>query len=288
MINFIASVFLLYSTAQDYRFDKPEQSVVLPPVLHEISGITSITDELLACVQDERGVIFFYDLGKQQLVSNLRFHADGDYEGICRVGRDLYVLRSDGHLFRVRDFMLPKGNSGYTTVEYPTGSIGKNNEGLCWDSIGNRLLIACKGKVGKGPEWKDQRHIYAFDLKTHQLDKDPLFAFDLEDIRRFAVEHRVPLPTREKKKDGSSEPFLRFTTSAIAIHPDSHELYVVSSTDHLLFVFGMDGKLHHLEVLDPVRFNKAEGIIFLSDGDLLITNEGQDKRPTLLRFDRKQ
>ena len=50
----------------------------------------------------------------------------------------------------------------------------------------------------------------------------------------------------------------------------------------------MDGKLHHLEVLDPVRFNKAEGIIFLSDGDLLITNEGQDKRPTLLRFDRKQ
>jgi len=62
MINFIASVFLLYSTAQDYRFDKPEQSVVLPPVLHEISGITSITDELLACVQDERGVIFFYEL----------------------------------------------------------------------------------------------------------------------------------------------------------------------------------------------------------------------------------
>jgi len=36
--------------------------------------------------------------------------------------------------------------------------------------------------------------------------------------------------------------------------------------------------------LDPRVFNKAEGITFMENGDMLITNEGQDHRPTLLRF----
>ena len=46
----------------------------------------------------------------------------------------------------------------------------------------------------------------------------------------------------------------------------------------------MNGDIEHIEQLNPTMFNKAEGITFYENGDMLITNEGQDKKPTLLFF----
>jgi hypothetical protein len=40
-----------------------------------------------------------------------------------------------------------------------------------------------------------------------------------------------------------------------------------------------------MQLLDPEMFNKSEGIAFYENGDMLITNEGQDKKPTLLHFE---
>jgi hypothetical protein len=50
----------------------------------------------------------------------------------------------------------------------------------------------------------------------------------------------------------------------------------------------MKGNLEHIEQLDPIVFNKAEGITFYDNGDMLITNEGQDKKPTVLFFKYKK
>lgn len=38
------------------------------------------------------------------------------------------------------------------------------------------------------------------------------------------------------------------------------------------------------ELLNPLVFNKPEGITFFENGDMMISNEGQHKKPTLLRF----
>jgi hypothetical protein len=46
----------------------------------------------------------------------------------------------------------------------------------------------------------------------------------------------------------------------------------------------MNSDLEHVEQLNPALFNKAEGITFLENGDMLISNEGQSKKPTVLRF----
>jgi hypothetical protein len=59
---------------------------------------------------------------------------------------------------------------------------------------------------------------------------------------------------------------------------------LLSAADYLLFVFNIDGSIENIETLNPVIFNKAEGITFFENCDMLITNEGQDKKPTLLRF----
>ncbi|MDF2436263.1 MAG: hypothetical protein K0Q95_639 [Bacteroidota bacterium] len=263
-----------------YNLNTPSSSTVLPDILMEVSGLTYLGPNTIACVQDENGVIFNYDLLKSEISKQYRFNIDGDYEGITKVDKNLFVLRSDGVLFEISDYDSPK--SRMTT--YTTGIPALNSEGLCYDKDNNRLLIAVKGKTAKGPESKDKRVIYGFDLKTKKLSASPVFDFDVQKIKQFAIENKINLPIKVKKQGQISEPVLRFATSEICIHPISKKLYLLSAADHLFMIFDLKGNLEHMEPLDPVLFNKAEGLTFAENGDMMITNEGQYKKPTLLLF----
>ncbi|MBK9544220.1 MAG: hypothetical protein IPO49_18210 [Bacteroidetes bacterium] len=60
------------------------------------------------------------------------------------------------------------------------------------DTDNNRLLVACKSKLGKGAEFKDKRVIYGFDLSTKKLSSEPVFSFDIATIKAFAQEKIKP------------------------------------------------------------------------------------------------
>ena len=137
-------------------------------------------------------------------------------------------------------------------------------------------MIANKGKSVKGKEFKDKRAIYGFDLKTKKLTTSPVYEFDINVIKKHVADKKIKVPTKLKKGE-NPEPFIKLMTSAIAIHTMSKKLYVLSAADHLFFVFNRNGSIHHIEPLSTTVFNKAEGITFLENGDMLITNEGQQK-----------
>lgn len=273
-----------YSVAQDsipYDLKQEDLTIILPTELREVSGITVIDSKTLACVQDEEGFIFIYDLKKQQIKQKIRFAGLGDYEGIARVGKDMYVLRSDATLFRIQNYQSAKRSID----SIATGIPNKDNEGLCFDSKNNRLLIGSKSKIAKGSEFKNLRTIYAFDLKQNKLKEEPLYTYDINSIKEFAAKNDIQLPTRTSKKNPSEqEAALKFQLSAIYIHPKSNLLYVLSASDYYLFVFNDQGEIIHLEVLNPQKFNKAEGIVIMPNGDLYISNEGQTGNPKILRF----
>lgn len=268
------------SNNSGYDFASPDASLILPDTLREISGLTTIDSNSFACIQDENGILFIYDAVQNRILKQFPFHIDGDYEGITRVGDTIYILRSDGTLFEIIRYDSPD----FKLNSYYTGIPANNNEGLCYDQSSNRLLIACKGKLGKGKDFKDKRIIYGFDLVSKRLSDEPVFDFNLQAIRQFAIENNIKLPSRVKKKGQQIEPIVRFRTSAICVHPINHRLYLLSAAEHLLFIFNMNGNIEHIEKLNPKLFNKAEGITFFENGDILITNEGQEKKPTLLRF----
>ncbi len=265
-----------------YNIQKPNTSFVLPDILHEISGLTDIDQRTIACIQDEKGIIFIYDIVSNKIVKQYNFHIDGDYEGISKVGNTMYVLRSDGVLLEFLNYQSPN----FKLKTYQTGIPANNNEGLCYDADSNMLLIANKGKSVKGKEFKDKRAIYGFDLKTKKLISTPIYEFDVNEIKKHIANKKIKVSTK-LKKDENPEPFIKFMTSAIAIHPVSKKLYVLSAADHLFFVFNRNGSIHHLESLNATVFNKAEGLTFLENGDMLISNEGQQKKPTFLRFNYK-
>lgn len=273
-------IFLTSSDKIGYDFSKPTLNDELPPILHEISGLAIIDSSSIACVQDEDGILFIYNIKKHKITKQHAFGLKGDYEGITLVDDILYVLRSDGVLFEIKDHQTKK----LKVKTYSTRVPAINNEGLCYDAINNRLLIGAKGKINKDPTNKDIRLIYAFDLKTKTLNQSPAFNFNITDINLTAKMQGIHFPKKQNKKGKSIEHGFKFNTSEISIHPITHQLFVLSATEHVLFVFNKNGALEYIEQLNPLVFNKSEGLDFFQNGDLIISNEGQAHKPTLLRF----
>lgn len=298
MLRFLSKIILVtlfvsctsflfnHKTLTGYNLDQPDAFLILPDTLREISGLAEIDSVTFACVQDENGILFIYDLIENKIKHQYTFNIDGDYEGITRIGENIYILRSDGVLFEIVNY----NSTNFELKTYETKIPSDNNEGLCYDAENHRLLVACKGKLGKGAEFKDLRAVYSFDLNTKQLSEEAIYEFDVKDIKDFAIENKINLPTKTRMKKGEevTEMVLRFRPSAIAIHPITKKLYLLSAADHLLFIFDKDGMTEHIEILPPKLFNKSEGITFLKNGDMLITNEGQGGKPSLLRFNYKK
>ncbi|MES2557277.1 MAG: SdiA-regulated domain-containing protein [Bacteroidota bacterium] len=257
-----------------YDFNEPNETIVLPDILSEISGITIGSDHQLGCVQDENGILFQFDLERQEIVLQQSFGEDGDYEGVCKAGSFFYVLRSDGTLFELESHQTaaievsaeedaPEVGQSFVK-QYDLGLPVIENEGLFFDRENNRLLIISRDK---SPHTKtNDRLVYAFDLTKKRLLKQAIFTLN-------------PFSGKWNKHSD-----LSFRPSELALHPLTGDIYILSSKDHALFVFSPKGKIKTIQRLNPTIFNKPEGIAFLENGDVFVSNEGKDEKPTLLFF----
>jgi uncharacterized protein YjiK len=265
---FFGSLFTAVG-AQPYQLNHPAERFSLPDELREISDICTIHTNSLACIQDEKGILYTYDIKKGMVISKDSFYVDNDYEGVAVVKKDVFVLRSDGVILEIQGG-VKKG----TSVKIHTTQIGaKNNEGLCYDKKNNRLLISSKSRNTN--DTRDKRMVYAFDLAKNELLPDPVVEINIPEIKAYLVNKYGLLDSVANS--------IRIRPSAIAIHPITGKLYIISATGFLLCVYN-EGHFEQAEMLDPTLFNKAEGISFLKNGDMLISNEGQSGKATLLRF----
>ncbi len=265
-----------------YDLASPDAIYTLPESLREISALAYVDPLTLVCVHDEHGILYTYHPATDLVTTQMAFGAEGDYEGLARVDETMYVLRSDGDLFEIRGY----SSEAPDVILHETGIPAKNNEGLCYDAAGNRLLIAAKSKSGEGTEFKDKRMVYEFDLTTRSVREEPAFTLDLQEITERARKAGIGMP--EQKASDTSAALVKLRPSGIGVHPSAKNLYLLSGSTHLLLVLTMDGNVAHMEPLDPDLFNQAEGITFNDDGDMFISNEGDTNGPaTILRFNVK-
>jgi len=272
----VVSIYLFKrDVSLGYDFNEPDELIVLPDTLHEISGITLGNDNSLFCVQDENGILFQFNTENKEIVREEVFGKDGDYEGVCRVGSVFYVLRSDGVLFELNEQALEVKSEadvpeigGLKVKKHRLKLDASENEGLCYDDQNNRLLIISREQSPHSHA--NERQVYAFDLVKNRVSKKPVFSLN-------------PFTGKWKKQSD-----LLFRPSELAIHPVTGEFFVISSKDHALFVFSPKGKIKKIYLLNPLIFNKPEGLAFLANGDLYISNEGKHEKPTLLFFQYKR
>jgi uncharacterized protein YjiK len=261
--------------------DRPEKTILLPEVLNEVSGIAMIDADNIACVQDEVGVVFIYNKKTEKIVAQHEFESIGDFEGLALAGKSLFILRSDGRLSEWTNFTFEKG--GNKMIHYNLALTTDDNEGLCFDSKNNRLLIAGKSKPTP-PNDKTNRIIYAFDLSTKTLASKPAYIIDTNLLETKAKGFN--LDPREKSAKGKVKPF-NFRPSSIDIHPKTGQIFILSSADNMLIVINPAGNVLHMQSLNADRFPQPEGIAFLNDGTMLITNEAAGKVPTIQIFKQK-
>ena len=266
-----------------YALTEPDKIITLPGNLLEISGLTVIDSSSVACIQDEKGVVYIFDILNDKIKKEIHFNSGGDYEGICRVDGTMYILRSDGVLFEILNYE----SSSFSNKIKLEGIETIDNEGLCYDRKNNRLLIAPKSKPEKSSGFKGNHIIYAFDLISDSLIKEPVIEIDLSAVRRFIGEKTDIYVKKNKKKDKRHLPDINFKPSDICIHPVTHKLYLLSGEEHILYVFDTSGIIEYAERLDPDLFNMPEGISFFKNGDMLISNESGNRYPTILRFNYK-
>ncbi|SKB85644.1 Uncharacterized protein YjiK [Salegentibacter salinarum] len=235
----------------------------LPKELDEVSGIDWLGDNKLACIQDEDGMIFIFNLETSKVEKSVEFAGAGDYEDIRIVGTTAFVLRSDGEIFEVRDFL--SGNS--KTKTYSNFLTQKQNlESLAWDKNNKRLLLAIKDKEPKDDNYKG---VYQFSLTDKELQEKPLYRLNMEDSL---------LRQRETKLNKKLQP------SALSIHPGNSNFYILDGRAPQLIIANSKMKFKKRYALHKDDFEQAEGLTFSENGRLFISNEGKGGKANILEI----
>ncbi len=243
-----------------YEFDNPAVIYPLPDKLDEISGISFYRDDVLACIQDEDGIVFFYDTNKKEVINQVKFGQDADYEDIEVVHNTVYVLESNGDIFR---FQLPEYDDNPDTKKIKTGLSSKNDvEGMCYDAVTNSLLLACKESPELNGEMQlnDIRAVYRFDIEKQKIEKNPF------------------LTITDKVLDENFKP------SGIAVNPLTQEIFILAHVGKKIVIMSRNNQIVEVIPLERRIFKQPEGICFNKSGDLFISNEARSGGANVLRF----
>lgn len=253
-----------------YMIDQPAQRVELFDSLEEVSGMVWLSDQRLALVQDEEGLIFEFDLQSQRVVSVRPFGPRGDYEGMALSDSVIYVLESNGFLHALS---LRSGN----TLPIQRLNLPKScdAEGVVWDGATQRFLITCKEPTGSGSGKKYLRQVFAYQPAAKSATTLAA-AYDLRQLA--AYDANFPIGKKPFRADQKRS----FMPSGIAIHPLTQDRYILSATGQVLMVVDTQEVLRAMVRLPKKVYPQAEGICFAPNGDLFISSEGRGNEATLM------
>ena len=253
----------IYKSPPHYNFSQVFRDK-LDLKIKEISGIVwdNQNDEFITH-NDEKGIVFYLDRDTKGIKREFVFSdAKGDYEDIAMAKKDIYVLRSDGKLFRIVADSTGKQN---TFDAGQLQSSGKNDfETLYYDAEKRALVMLCKNCSADD---KKVVSAYAYYPDSIGFVNEPLYTIDVKMIDSLS-----PRPTS------------RFQPSAARIHPVLKKLFILSSASNQLVVTDLDGNVENVYMLAKKLFPQAEGLAFKTNGDMYISNEALSSKAELLKF----
>lgn len=260
ILSFYSVLLQACSSSKERKFTSPQgYDLSNPLIIHlkseldEISGIAYYKkDNSLFAICDEYGVLYKIRLQKPVRIEKWKFSTSGDYEDIALVDSAFYILKSNGEISSVTfSDEMPKVSSVCRI-----NPSGKNEfESLYYDSDVKKLIVLCKDCAEDNNK---QSTAYQFDLSTGLFDN-----------KAYYILHH-------KSKEESEALKKIFKPSATAIHPKTHEVYIISSIARALIVADTLGNVKNIYKLNPKLFKQPEGMTFSPDGTLYISNESAE------------
>lgn len=258
ILLFVGLVY--YFSKTDYKYSdelKVVKTFELPFVLREVSGISHVDDTRIACIQDEDGIIFIYDLEDEQIVKEIKFGPQGDYESIRILDSVAYVMESDGKIFKIIDFESNQRNIETYETEFASFN---DMESLDYH--------------------KELKKFLTIPKENNLLNNREDFIIYLLDPEDFKIEKELftSLNYTDSIFDMKTNRFVEsdFLASELTIHPETGEIYILDSRIPKLLVLHPDGSPKKMHLLNPEDFQQPEGLSFDSKGKMYISNEESD------------
>jgi len=271
LIYFLLSIILLFdpeihsqeksnSLLSEYNFEGATL-LKLNKSLKEVSGLALLNDKEILAHNDEEGIVYTLKITNLDLTGKLKIgdeKVQKDFEGIAVVKDSVYMVTSNGVIFKFNH--LTKTETADFNMFKTSLKIENDVEGLCYDKTTNSLLLACKNEPGMGNA--NSRTIYSFNLKKMSLERSPRFVISLKELMQ---------------KFG----FKNFAPSGIEKNPLNGNFFVLSSNPPSVIELNPQGKILAATRLNPKVNPQPEGITFLKDGTMLISDEGQKHSGTI-------
>ncbi|RFZ82336.1 hypothetical protein DYU05_17150 [Mucilaginibacter terrenus] len=228
----------------------------MPKSLKEISGMAWMGEDKVCAVQDQKGIIYIYDLQAKKIANEIRFSDNGDYEGIAYAHNIFFVMRSDGQLYEVNA-------TGKVVKQYDLPLTETDNiESLFFDAPNDRLLIGQKDGAGGSKVKK----VFSFDLPARKFNNQPVYTLDMADPV-ISCDDNVKANKKGKKHK-------EIRPSEIAVNPATKDIYIADGPSQRVLVLSADGKPKYYLEVDKKEFPQVEGLMFDPAGAFYISTEG--------------
>lgn len=235
---------------------------IMPVELSEISGLGMTPDGRLLAHDDEIGKVYEIDAKRGVVLKRFMLgkgpHAD--FEGITMAGSDLYMIVSNGALYKFRE-----GGNGesvkYTVVDTRLGKECEF-EGVAFEPDSARLVMPCKHVKMKG--MKDNLVLYRY--RVGATDSAALSVLT------------VPLDQVIGGNDWKT-----FRPSDITIDPATGNYVIISSLEKGLIEMTPRGEVLRSEAL-PGNHPQAEGVAITRDSILIVSDEASSTAATITLY----
>jgi uncharacterized protein YjiK len=245
----------------DAHPDKPVPVAewIMPPELREISGLALTTRGTVLTHDDNVGRVYEIDPKTGILLKgfSLQGGVRGDFEAITIAGTDVYLMRSNGKIYKFRE---GPDASQVPYSMYDTG-LGKQCEfeSMAYEADSSRLVLACKKFLDK----KAPKEVLIFHVPLPLGDPSKITAL------------QIPI----KDVIGKNK-WTNFHPSDINIDPVTKNYVIVASKEKGLIVVTPDGDVVRSEPL-PGDHRQPEGIAITPDSLLLVSDEANVKPPAI-------
>lgn len=280
---FLLAVLLLFFAAceEQYKYSNidyntlgtPLESFVLPDELDEISGLELYNGKSLIAIDDEDGVIYIVNIENGEIENQIDFGEKGDFEGLAYDGKFMYVITSEGDLYKVNP-------------DQPL-----NFEKFHWDIEGKEIesLSFYKGKLySMTKEKSNAQEIVLFSMDPEKLgetEHKEAFRIKLDAIKSFLAKDEDESILKQFAKFISGDNIYNFVRpSGITFIPENDHLLILSHHNRFLMEISSDGNIHEIMSLSYEDFHQPEGIALDNKGFLYISNESRGHLPNILKF----
>jgi uncharacterized protein YjiK len=243
----------LAAAEADSTKEPPVAKWIIPMELREISGLALTSRGTVLAHDDEIGRIYEIDPKAGIILKRFALAGlpHGDFEAITVAGTDVYLLESNGKIYKFRE-----GGDG-TEVRYSKYDtrLGKECEfeSLAFEADSSRLVLVCKKVRTKGAN---------HDMVIYRL---PLPLTDSTSPTTITV------PISEL---AGANGWKSFHASDMNIDPVTGNYVVVASHQRALAVITPDGDVVRSGPIPAAaEHNQAEGVAITKDNLLLISDE---------------